>query len=119
MASCIGCKHWNPTAPAEWKPRYNGEKFRAYTARQYICETGEFVFGKCTHYPKWEDTRADHFCNLFSESVELSFDSEIHGTWKEERYERAEAENKELRRQLKVARRISVSRLARLRGNRQ
>ena len=146
--TCLICRYFQPTEPAQHKADREagacqsncGDKWNWYTARNYVKNHGDLK-GWCRAHPKPELVGFNHFCgdisvyeyllnsrwgverfdkddNLF-EWAQKQLTTVLHGTWEHRHNERIANENEQLKQQLKRARKISASRLARLQKNKQ
>jgi len=114
--SCLSCAYFVfDTAPG-WKPGYEGDFFDRNDAIRLIRKTEHHVTGKCAFFPVWTDHLSNHWCAQFVyDDEEESLNTRVWGTWQDREYKHQTEELKKVREQLAASRKISASRLERLR----
>jgi hypothetical protein len=120
---CLTCKHASFVAPVGWKPGYSGQEYEARDASLAIRQTRIHQDVLCTLNPVWVPFKTNHYCGQWaaSEFVNGNISYFIWGSHSDAEWDRmrqladeAQKEAKTLHRQLKGARQLSASRLARL-----
>jgi hypothetical protein len=117
--ACLTCNHVSFLVPNDWTPSYSGEEYDRYDVRTAIRETEHHVQAKCTFNPIWVDVNTGHYCGQWNGSGvarEESVEDFIWGSWLVKENKKLHAERDALRARLKTSRRISASRLARLKS---
>ena len=116
--ACLTCKHVKFKVPDDWKPSYEGDAFNKYDARNVIRKMNMHLDAQCTLNPVWIKVPTQHYCGQWDgKKLERDVQEFIYGTDVDRRYTALHDENARLKASLKHARRISRSRLDRLKSN--
>lgn len=116
--ACLTCKHVKFIVPDDWKPGYQGEKYDRFDTVRVIRETKFHVKAKCTFNPAWITVATSHYCGQWDgRGSEKDVEEFIWGSSLERSYNELRGEVVKLKASLKQARRISKSRLDRLKSN--
>jgi hypothetical protein len=113
--ACLTCNHVKFIQSPDWAPRYEGEKFGFRDVLEIIREKKLHEKARCTFNPVWADVNTAHYCGHWEGTNHASAEDVIWGSWEVRRNRQLVDEVATLKAQLKNMRRVSASRLVRLR----